>query len=103
MEKRYIGPRSMSFLGLNTGTLDLTVNGWGHQVCMNIFIVNFPKWKREPPPDCFAFQRGLAGEKLEVFNEKGSKQVSWTKAQGPSPALTWFKVIPGRSFEMIFN
>lgn len=68
------------------------------------FYSELPKVEERTSTRLFCFsQRGLAGEKLEVFNEKGSKQVSWTKAQGPSPALTWFKVIPGRSFEMIFN
>ncbi|KAJ6906382.1 beta-galactosidase 13-like [Populus alba x Populus x berolinensis] len=36
MEHRYAGPRGVSILGLNTGTLDLTSNGWGHQVWMSL-------------------------------------------------------------------
>ena len=32
MEHRYAGPRAITILGLNTGTIDLTQNGWGHQV-----------------------------------------------------------------------
>lgn len=32
MEHRFAGPKSITLLGLNTGTIDLTVNGWGHQV-----------------------------------------------------------------------
>lgn len=32
MEKRYAGVKSVAILGLNTGTLDLTLNGWGNQV-----------------------------------------------------------------------
>jgi hypothetical protein len=36
MEHRYAGPRGVSILGLNTGTLDLTSNGWGHQVWMGL-------------------------------------------------------------------
>jgi hypothetical protein len=35
MEHRFAGPRAVTVLGLNTGTLDLTINGWGHQVPMN--------------------------------------------------------------------
>lgn len=66
MERRYIGPRSISALGLNTGTLDLTVDGWGHEA-------------------------GLEGEKNHLFDEEGADKVKWTKAEGPSPALTWFK------------
>ncbi|KAK8488052.1 hypothetical protein V6N11_021106 [Hibiscus sabdariffa] len=31
MHRRYAGPRSITILGLNTGTLDITKNGWGHQ------------------------------------------------------------------------
>lgn len=33
MEHRFSGPRSIMILGLNSGTIDLTSNGWGHQVC----------------------------------------------------------------------
>ena len=33
MEHRFAGPRAVTVLGLNTGTLDLTANGWGHMVC----------------------------------------------------------------------
>ena len=46
MERRYAGPRSITVLGLNTGTLDLSVNGWGHQVSVEIdfSIVNFTKF-----------------------------------------------------------
>lgn len=36
MEHRYAGPKSISILGLNTGTIDLTKNGWGHQVIHNL-------------------------------------------------------------------
>jgi hypothetical protein len=32
MEHRYAGPKSISVLGLNTGTIDLTKNGWGNLV-----------------------------------------------------------------------
>ncbi|KAJ9189571.1 hypothetical protein P3X46_000846 [Hevea brasiliensis] len=66
MEHRYAGPRGVSILGLNTGTLDLTFNGWGHQV-------------------------GLAGEKNKVYTEEGSKKVKWTKVDKEGPALTWYK------------
>ncbi|XP_004500729.2 beta-galactosidase 13-like [Cicer arietinum] len=66
MEHRYAGPKSISILGLNTGTIDLTKNGWGHQV-------------------------GLKGEGLEIFSEEGSKKVTWTPVNGPTRALSWFK------------
>lgn len=36
MEHRYAGPRAITVLGLNTGTLDLTINGWGHQVLTSL-------------------------------------------------------------------
>ncbi|OMO74496.1 hypothetical protein CCACVL1_16661 [Corchorus capsularis] len=65
MEHRYAGPRSITILGLNTGTLDLSINGWGHQA-------------------------GLDGEKKQLFTEKGSKKVEW-KAPSGGPALTWYK------------
>lgn len=32
MEHRYAGIHSVQILGLNTGTLDITNNGWGQQV-----------------------------------------------------------------------
>ncbi|KAE8008752.1 hypothetical protein FH972_005235 [Carpinus fangiana] len=66
MEHRFAGPRAITILGLNTGTLDLTMNGWGHQV-------------------------GLTGEKLKVFTQSGSHRVDWKKAKGQGPALTWYK------------
>ncbi|KAF3434702.1 hypothetical protein FNV43_RR21787 [Rhamnella rubrinervis] len=67
MEHRFAGPRAIVILGLNTGTIDLTSNGWGHQV-------------------------GLTGEKNQVFTEEGSKKVSWDKVKdGPQVGLTWFK------------
>ncbi|KAB2600429.1 hypothetical protein D8674_010700 [Pyrus ussuriensis x Pyrus communis] len=65
MEHRYAGPSLVTVLGLNTGTLDLTQNGWGHQV-------------------------GLNGEKLQVFTEEGSKQVQWHKTKGVAEGLTWY-------------
>ncbi|KAL6191250.1 hypothetical protein ACLB2K_037641 [Fragaria x ananassa] len=66
MEHRYAGPKDIVVLGLNTGTLDLTQNGWGHQV-------------------------GLNGEKLQAFTKEGSKQVQWGETNGPKKALTWYK------------
>ncbi|KAM5550059.1 beta-galactosidase 13 [Rosa sericea] len=66
MEHRYAGPRSVTILGLNTGTIDLSANGWGHRA-------------------------GLNGEKLEVYTEKGAQKVKWTKATGKGRALTWYK------------
>ncbi|GAU33634.1 hypothetical protein TSUD_310420 [Trifolium subterraneum] len=66
MEHRYAGPKSISVLGLNTGTIDLTKNDWGHQV-------------------------GLKGEQLKIFSEEGSKKVEWTGSVGQAPALSWFK------------
>ncbi|CAM8981344.1 unnamed protein product [Rhodiola kirilowii] len=65
MEHRYAGPRAVSILGLNTGTLDLTLNNWGHQVALD-------------------------GEKKQVFTEEGSKRAKWTAAQ-PNMPLTWYK------------
>ncbi|TYH31708.1 hypothetical protein ES288_A01G194100v1 [Gossypium darwinii] len=65
MEKRFAGPRSITILGLNTGTLDISQNGWGHQV-------------------------GIDGEKKKLFTEEGSKSVQWTKPDQGGP-LTWYK------------
>ncbi|XWS62646.1 hypothetical protein CRYUN_Cryun06bG0028500 [Craigia yunnanensis] len=66
MEHRFAGPSSITILGLNTGTLDISPNGWGHQA-------------------------GLYGEKKQIYIEKGSKSVEWTKPSGEGPALTWYK------------
>ncbi|KAI3442466.1 Beta-galactosidase [Psidium guajava] len=66
MEHRFAGPRMVTILGLNTGTLDLTMNGWGHQV-------------------------GLDGEKVKAYTQGGSHRVQWKKANGVGPALTWYK------------
>ncbi|KAI4367230.1 hypothetical protein MLD38_022993 [Melastoma candidum] len=66
MEHRFAGPRQVTILGLNTGTLDLTSNGWGHKV-------------------------GLEGEKLHLFNQAGTHRVKWTPVKVPGAALTWYK------------
>ncbi|KAJ7978616.1 Beta-galactosidase [Quillaja saponaria] len=66
MEHRYSGPKAITILGLNTGTIDLTVNGWGHQV-------------------------GISGEKLEIFTEEGSKKVQWKDVSGTGPAVAWYQ------------
>ncbi|KAM1453891.1 hypothetical protein ACFXTO_003466 [Malus domestica] len=39
MEHRYAGPRTINVLGLNTGTIDLSQNGWGHRVCTIEFLL----------------------------------------------------------------
>ncbi|XP_045803623.1 beta-galactosidase 13-like [Trifolium pratense] len=66
MEHRYAGPKSISVLGLNTGTIDLSENGWGNRV-------------------------GLKGEQLQIFSEEGSKKVEWSPSVGQARALSWFK------------
>ncbi|GMY05449.1 beta-galactosidase 13-like [Fagus crenata] len=66
MEHRFAGPRAVTVLGLNTGTVDLTVNGWGHQV-------------------------GLQGEKFHVYTQSGSHRIQWKNAKGKGHALTWYK------------
>ncbi|GMN48724.1 hypothetical protein TIFTF001_017899 [Ficus carica] len=66
MEHRFAGPRAVTILGLNTGTIDLTQNGWGNKV-------------------------GLSGEKKHVFTEEGAKKVQWSKVKGHGPALTWYR------------
>ena len=35
MEKRFAGPRAVTIQGLNAGTLDVTLNTWGHEVHMS--------------------------------------------------------------------
>ncbi|KAH0451883.1 hypothetical protein IEQ34_019182 [Dendrobium chrysotoxum] len=65
LEHRMAGIHSVAIQGLNTGTLDLTSNGWGHQV-------------------------GLLGEKLQIYSQEGSSKVQWTQPVG-NTALVWYK------------
>nr|CAD1830526.1 unnamed protein product [Ananas comosus var. bracteatus] len=65
LEKRIAGVHKVVVQGLNTGTLDLSVNGWGHRV-------------------------GLSGEKSGIHNEEGSSRVRWTDATSGTP-ITWYK------------
>lgn len=41
MEHRYAGPRTVTILGLNTGTIDVSQNGWGHRVS----VIKFPTFE----------------------------------------------------------
>ncbi|XP_060176196.1 beta-galactosidase 13-like [Lycium barbarum] len=67
MEKRFAGPRGITIQGLMAGTLDVTLNNWGHEV-------------------------GVFGEKQELFTEEGAKKVKWTPLTGPPQgAVTWYK------------
>ncbi|PSS29520.1 Beta-galactosidase [Actinidia chinensis var. chinensis] len=66
MEKRFAGPRAVTIQGLNAGTLDVTLNTWGHEV-------------------------GIEGEKLQVYTEDKLSKVKWTLAKGSGPPLTWYK------------
>ncbi|KAJ7944137.1 Beta-galactosidase [Quillaja saponaria] len=67
MEHRFAGLHAVSLLGLNTGTLDLTLNGWGHKV-------------------------GLDGENHKIITEQGANKFQWTTVnKGPGQPLTWYK------------
>ncbi|KAK4754611.1 hypothetical protein SAY87_002715 [Trapa incisa] len=66
MEHRYAGPRLVTILGLTTGTLDLSLNGWGHQV-------------------------GLDGEKVRAYTQGGSHRVNWSPSKGVAPPVSWYK------------
>uniref|UniRef100_M1A6P4 Beta-galactosidase n=1 Tax=Solanum tuberosum TaxID=4113 RepID=M1A6P4_SOLTU len=67
MEKRFAGPRAVTLQGLMAGTLDITLNVWGHEV-------------------------GVSGEKEQVFTEEGAKKVKWTPVTGTPPGpVTWYK------------
>ncbi|RDY03751.1 Beta-galactosidase 13, partial [Mucuna pruriens] len=67
MEHRYAGPKSISILGLNKGTLDLTGNMWGHRI-------------------------GLKGEGMQVFSEEGALKTKWKPINAlPPRPLTWYK------------
>lgn len=66
MEKRFAGPNVVVIQGLMSGTLEITRNKWGQQV-------------------------GLQGEKMQVFTEEGSKNVTWAPLDGNLGPLTWYK------------
>ncbi|XP_050231196.1 beta-galactosidase 13-like [Mercurialis annua] len=66
MEHKRAGPHGVSLLGLNKGTLDLSSNGWGHQV-------------------------GLEGEKQRLYSVNGSRKLTWTNVNTEGPALMWYK------------
>ncbi|XP_027355010.1 beta-galactosidase 13-like [Abrus precatorius] len=66
MEHRFAGPKSITILGLNSGKIDLTSNGWGVQV-------------------------GLQGEKQSIFTEEGAKKVEWKEVKGSGTTLSWYK------------
>ncbi|XP_068651800.1 beta-galactosidase 11-like [Aristolochia californica] len=65
LERKIAGIHQVRIQGLNTGTLDLSLNDWGHKV-------------------------GLEGEKLRVYTQGGSHRVDWTQASGNVP-LVWYK------------
>ncbi|KAK6159585.1 hypothetical protein DH2020_006899 [Rehmannia glutinosa] len=66
MEKRFAGPRVITLEGLMSGTLDLTHNYWGQQV-------------------------GVAGEKMQLFTEEGSKKAKWVALNSTPSPVTWYK------------
>ncbi|KAL0422907.1 UNVERIFIED_CONTAM: Beta-galactosidase 13 [Sesamum latifolium] len=66
MEKRFAGPRAITIQGLMAGTLDITRNYWGQQV-------------------------GVAGEKMQLYTEEGSKKAQWTELNGTPTPVTWYK------------
>ncbi|KAL6661951.1 hypothetical protein ACP70R_001335 [Stipagrostis hirtigluma subsp. patula] len=70
LEHREAGLASAQIQGLNAGTLDLTINGWGHIV-------------------------GLFGEEKQVYTEKGRASVAWKPAV-PDKPLSWYR----RRFDM---
>ncbi|KAF3324950.1 beta-galactosidase 11-like isoform X1 [Carex littledalei] len=65
LEHRMAGPDKVVIQGLNTGTLDLSANGWGHEV-------------------------GLVGEKMEIYKQEGATKVQWTHANS-NQQVTWYK------------
>ncbi|CAO2815605.1 unnamed protein product [Amaranthus hypochondriacus] len=66
MEKRWAGLKTCIVFGLGTGELDLTSNGWHHQI-------------------------GLQGERLQYFTEEGAKNAEWKPAKGSGEYLSWYK------------
>ncbi|KAJ0844552.1 putative beta-galactosidase [Helianthus annuus] len=66
MEKRFSGIRAVMLQGMSCGTLDITLNQWGHKV-------------------------GVEGESLQLFTEEGSTKVKWVPATRPGTPITWYK------------
>ncbi|KAJ1693073.1 hypothetical protein LUZ63_009771 [Rhynchospora breviuscula] len=66
LEHRMAGPDKITIQGLNTGTLDLSANGWGHEV-------------------------SLFGEKMKIYNEEQTAKVQWTDAKS-GQQVSWYKV-----------
>ncbi|KAE8716853.1 Beta-galactosidase 14 isoform 2 [Hibiscus syriacus] len=66
LERRYAGPRSITILGLNTGTVDISNIGWENLV-------------------------GIDGEKKQIYTEKGSQSVQWVTPTGDKTPITWYK------------
>ncbi|KAG6390520.1 hypothetical protein SASPL_148258 [Salvia splendens] len=60
MERRFAGPKAILVQGLMSGTLDISRNGWTHQV-------------------------GLNGEKMQLFTEQGAKQAYFDAPEGKDP------------------
>lgn len=75
LEHRMAGVHTVAIQGLNTGTLDLANNGWGHQV-------------------------GLLGEKLQIYSEQGYSTVQWTQPVGNTP-IAWYKVCVNKTSTII--
>lgn len=101
------GVHAVSVQGLNTGTLDLSINGWGHQVNITELIMEsalMEERRRRSRFNKYLFwkilQVGLMGEKLHVFTQGGSHRVQWTKAKGAGPPLTWYKVLSSTRFKV---
>ncbi|ONK55389.1 uncharacterized protein A4U43_UnF3990 [Asparagus officinalis] len=65
LEHRKAGMRTAAVQGLNTGTMDLTVNRWGHQV-------------------------GLFGEKQQIYTQDGLSKVQWRESE-KNKQVTWYK------------
>uniref|UniRef100_A0A0E0LXQ1 Beta-galactosidase n=1 Tax=Oryza punctata TaxID=4537 RepID=A0A0E0LXQ1_ORYPU len=66
LEHRMAGVYTVTIQGLNTGTLDLTANGWGHVV-------------------------GLDGERRKVHTEQGMNAVAWKPAALEKRPMTWYR------------
>uniref|UniRef100_A0A0D9XAK8 Beta-galactosidase n=1 Tax=Leersia perrieri TaxID=77586 RepID=A0A0D9XAK8_9ORYZ len=65
LEHRQAGVHTVTIQGLNTGTLDLTTNGWGHVV-------------------------GLDGERRSVHTDAGMSAVKWNPGKNDRP-MTWYR------------
>lgn len=102
MERRYAGPKAITIQGLNTGTLDITLNYWTHEVhyvhIHTNFTINIEKQEEWKIILSVHLQVGVNGEKKRLYTEEGSNSEKWLEVSsggngaGLNTPVTWYKV-----------